>query len=530
MTQILFALLVTSTCFAVPKKLYDQSFKDYSYKYNVETKVKDFSAEHLAEIEKVMNSQKSKREIAFDKEANTKVYSEEFFESKMSPEFKKIRDEILLVKTGQELDEKLSFYDKNFDSLKENDSRLFIAQMIPLRAVRGIVWRLKPLVSDINLTHSLLLTMVKGLIIQSEMFLPSNQTKALTEFFTMPFVEDGQPPWVNKGEIVKAYSGLNKGGEAEVQAHVIQAFIPMLEKAVERIEDPKLLMKDWRVFDNRLWYGGKTFPDAMNRYALVHEVERQLALTNINAAIAEISYQAAYSWNGFMDMNRAISNLYGLDFVLSQVDGVPLEKRVKVIRSGKYKEWGMLRDQTLIDKSWKYLNKAVTTTDLAWRGMKNRPANELYLFDNSEALPFRRAGDLQIATIKSLMQGPKTVSSTITNEPVVVNLKGLFDNAPKDLKNMYPVKDGFKKAVRNKHRQGQYLTIDLKTNSGVVTEEYRDYTIGMGQEWDVSPGTSYKSLFPNVKNGSEDFIKHIRVLSQEWGVGGIAVPLSTYIQ
>lgn len=513
-------MLLGTNSFAVNAKQFEKKMKSYKYSYTFTGAGAAKTAEvSRDEILKLMKNQESKRNVASESSM-----SEEWFEGQMSAEFRHIRDEFLKINTGEALDNKLAYLDAHFEELKESDTKFFVAQLIPLRSMRGIVWRLKPLVSDVKLTHSLLLTYTKSLVVNAQMYFPTNQTKALIEYMTQPFVANGVAPWANKGEIVEEFSGASSGGEAELQAHFTSVVIPMLMTAAKRVEMTNF-GQAWRVFDNRLWYGENTFPDALNRYALVGEVERQVTLANLYGAISELSFQAAYRWSGTLQLNHEISNLYGFDFILSAVDGVPMEKRVDVIRKSKFSDWGQLIDKQLVSgQSWDYLNRAVNTSDLAWEGMKLRKPSELTLYNNSNALPFQRVGNLRMATLKQLLQGSKAVTSTINgNDTIIVDLKSFYANPPRDLKELYPVKGGFKKG-------GDRLEVLLDTKNGKVKKAYRDYTIGSGERWDVSANSPYRTLFPQVTDGSKDFIRHVRVLSQAWGASAIAVPISSYVQ
>lgn len=467
---------------------------------------------------KIIIEQEGKRKLA-------STISEEWFESKMSAEFKEIRKNLLQIKTGDELDKRLSELDANFTKLKESDSQFFVSQIIPLRALRGISWRLIPLVSETKLAHSFVLSIVKSMYTGANLFFPTNQTTAMSQYLTQPFVEDGVAPWERKGEAALAFAPPSAGGEAQLQAHFKSVVIPMLETAAERILKVQFT-NDWRVFDNRLWYGGETFPDVIDRYALVGEVERYTALANIYSAVATFSQQTAYSWNTSLEMNAAISRLYGMDALISSVDGVPLRKRVAVMNQTRFSQWGRLIHPELIQKAWRNMQNAVTSTQNAWQGMKNRPVSEYTMIDNSSSLPFQRPVNARLAGMKNLMEGQATVVngvtrnlatvvSGITREQIQVDLKGFFANPPENLREMHPTK-----FVEGK----EFESVTLKTESGTKKLEYRNYTIGSGQQWNLTETSKYKVLFPFVKDNA-DLKLHLRVLSQGWGATALIAPL-----
>lgn len=497
---------------------FDKVLENPTYTY--ENAPSEVTTLNEAEILKVIREQEKRR-----KPAQESLQSAEFYEGKMSAEFKGIRDRFLKIQSGAELDKALSEYEQLYQAnkLEEVDSRFFVAQILPLRSMRGIVWRLKPLVADHRMAHSMLLTMTKNVVVNTNIFFPTNQSKALTEYLTQPFIEDGILPWKNKDDVVKAFKASSAGGEAELQAYFIRVVIPMLKIAASRVAESRNTLDKEIVFDNRIWYGGNSFPDARDRYALVGETERQVALSVIYANISELSFQSAYSWKGTLAMNSDIGKRYGYDTLDFEIDGVPLEKRVKEIR--RYSDWGVLKyPNNIKEDAWTFLVASVAAADKAWEGMKARPANEMYVVDTSTALPFQRYGDLRMKNSKGLLAGQRAITSSITGDSVEVDLKSFYANPPQDLKSLYPVPGGF---IKGK----QLRNISLKNSKGAtINQSYRDYTIGSGSLWDVSKDSPYKTLFPQVKDGGKDFLRHVRVLSQSWGSSAVAIPIMTYIQ
>ena len=192
-----------------------------------------------------------------DQEASRKVASADadFYESKMSPEYKKFRTEFLKIKTAEELDKKLSELDTIYDSLPASatDLKFVAAQIIPFRVFRGIAWRLIPPMSEPKIVHSAVLTQVKNLAVNTKIFFPTEQWDAGTDYLTQPFVQNGVAPFVKKGEMIKQFPDrqqllqdknlMARGSwtgdvdvEAPLQAYVIGVIIPAAEKAADRIE------------------------------------------------------------------------------------------------------------------------------------------------------------------------------------------------------------------------------------------------------------------------------------------------------
>jgi hypothetical protein len=450
-------------------------------------------------------------------EKSRKLASEldqEFFENKMSKDFKKFRDEFLKIKTADELDLKLVELDTNYDHLAP-DLKFAASQLVPMRALRGIVWRLIPTVKDTKIVHSMIVTQVKAMAINLKIFLPTDQWSAAFDYLTKPFVEDGNFPFIRKGEIVAQFP---ENSEVYVQGYIRSAIIPMIKKATDRLEQIDL-GEDGAVWDNKLLYGPGSFPSAIDRYSLVGEVERHISLMHMYGSLSEACYQSAYSLEGALSLNKEIGKLYGYDSFFSAVDGVPAAKRIAIIREPKYQYWGRIftDGKDWLSSSWYFLGQSVNHGDIAWSGLKDRNVSEVNFADNSYALPFQRPINLRFENLKKMMDGETTIRSFITEETATVNLKAFYLNPPSDLKDLYgqaPFEGG-----------DEMVSMQLKSNSGVKKVNYRNYLKGRSINWKVDV---YQQYFPGIKN-SQDLQKTTRILSQGWGSFAVAMPLAGYL-
>lgn len=454
-----------------------------------------------------MKKQEKSRKIASE-------LDQEFFEGKISPEMKKFRDEFLKIKTADELDAKLTELDKNYDKLQSEDIKFMAAQLIPMRALRGLVWRLTPTVEDTKITHSLLVTQVKSMAVNMKIFLPTDQWNAAFDYITQPFVQNGQFPFTDAGEAIAQFP---RGSEMHVQAYIRNVVIPMMKTSTSRLE--KLdLSDDQVVWDNKLLYGPGAFPSAMDRYSLVGEVEKQTSLTYLYGTLSELAYQSAYSQQGGIKMNQQISKLYGWDSFLGHVDGVPALKRIAVIRNPQFASWGLIYEdgQKWLNASWAFLARSVEHGDLAWTAMKSRPVSETYFADNSSALPFQRVVGLRMDNLKKMLEGPTMIRSFITDETTTVNLKNFYMNPVHNLKDLYATQFESGEEIKS---------VTLQTKSGAKKLSYRNYTRGRPTGWKVEV---YKKYFPKVNSG-KDLENTARILSQGWGTSAIAMPIANYL-
>lgn len=453
---------------------------------------------------KAIQAQEATRKIASNMD-------QEFFEKKMSPQLKKFRTDFLKLKTAEELDKLLVELDTNYYDYPA-DLKFIAAQAVPLRALRGLVWRLVPTVEGTKIAHSLVLTQVKSIAVNMKLLLPTEQWEAGFAYVTQPFVENGTFPFVNAGNVVTQFDA---GSEISVQGYVRSVLIPMMRQSAARLEQLNLA-GDMSVWDNKLLYGSGSFPTEMDRYALFGEVERHAALSNIYATLSELSFQSAYSMQGSLAMNTEIGRLYGVDGVLSKVDGVPASKRVAVIR--RYPTWGVLFEdgERWTSDAWFFLTRSVDHGDKMWQAMKNRPVSETFMVTNAYALPFQRPVANRFENLKRLTQGPAEVRSFITDEKVTVNLKAYYEKPPRDLKQLYAI--GFE-------RGSEMVVKSLQAGTQNVDVKYRNFLYGRPNQWNLA---QYKPYFPEVKT-NQDLEKTARVLSQGWGTFVIAVPLLNYM-
>lgn len=473
---------------------------------------------------KAMKQQESQRKLASDMD-------QEFYENKMSGPLRQFREKFLKVTSAQQLDELIVEANKNYEAYP-HDLKFIAAQIIPLRSLRGIIWRLTPAADTSKAIHSFLLTQVKNIAVNLQLLLPTDQWQAGFDYVTQPFVEDGQFPFFRKGNIVGQFP---KGSEKDIQTYIRTTVIPMMRTSADRLERVNLTEK-LGVWDNKLLYGTGSFPSTIDRYALFGEVEKHAALSNIYAALSELNFQSAYSMSGSLEMTNEISKLYGYDSLFSKIDGVPASKRVPVIKS--YSDWGVRFSD---GKKWTadalfFMSKSIDHGDKMWEGMKKRPVSESFMMTNAYALPFQRPIGARFDNLKRLIgqpdevhrviageisketftQNPPEIHSFITDETATVNLKEFYLNPPQDLKDLYAT--GFEDGSEMK-------STDLMNHGKKVSVEYRNFLHGRGNEWNLSV---YKNYFPNVKT-NKDLEKTVRVLTQGWGTLAIAVPMLNYM-
>lgn len=429
-------------------------------------------------------------------------------ESMMSEAFRQTRDRFLKLKTADELETFLVEMDVGFESFKDNDQKFFVAQLLPLKELRGIVWRSQPVFSQAKVTHSVVLTAVKSAVSQVKIFLPTEQWQAGLDYVTLPYVRNGQ--------LSQAFKN-----EADLIAHTAGPVRAALLKAAQRIQ--KIDLRDQAiVWDNKLAFGAAAFQDNIDRFRLVGEVERLSSLAAIHSTLAQVAYQRAYSSENGIKLVQDMGKLYGVDGILSQVDGAPSQKRVQVLRRPAYANYGVLVEdgEKWMKLSFQHLQESVRLTSAIWSQIKqeDRPLTEAFVFDTTFARAYERGSDLAIANMEAMVAGRAQIRSGVTGETVVVDLPAFYSNPPRDLKDFLPTA----------FQQGsEWQTVRLTDGAGKVHKvKARNYEIGRGIDWKTE---AYGSIFPELKAG-KDIPKNVRVLSQSWGVWMAALPLADVVE
>ncbi len=425
-------------------------------------------------------------------------------ESSLSPAFRRERDRFLQLKTSDELEAFLTSLENNYATMTDDDLRFFAAHVLPIRQLRGIVWRATPVYSRAKIAHSYVLTAIKSASASMRILLPTDQWEAGFDYITKPYVRDGQ-------------LSTQFQTEADLMAYLAGSYRNSLAVAAHRIQAIDLKDKTL-TWDNKLWFGKATFTDDLDRYRLVGEVERLTSLANFHGALAQLTYQRAYSSENSVRLAQDLGKLYGVDGFLSEVDGAPAAKRVAVMRRPAYRSYGTLLEdgQHWMALSLRHLQESVRLSAITWDQIKreDRSSSEVYWFDTSFARSFERTSDLSIANMLAMVEGPAQIRSALTGETVTVDLPAFYRNPPQDLKSFLPT------AFEN---SGEWKQLSLQTADGKVQNvRYRNYDQGRGTDWSLP---SYRQIFPGLQN-SQDVPKSVRVLSESWGTGIAALPLA----
>ncbi len=415
----------------------------------------------------------------------------------MSPEYRKFRDRFLAIKSGAEIDPLLDELDANFEE-HPADLKLLAANLIPLRAFRGYVYRLVPVVSRAKVTHSILLTFVQGFNAMQRVYLPTEQWKAGFEYVTQPFsVKDVQFKSVN-----------------EVQDYLITRVYSELMRAARRVAALDLSQKPV-VWDNQLLYGTASFVDeGQDRYRLVGEAERRANLSAIHATLHNVVVFRAYSADRFFEMMDALGKLWGVSALFWEpVDGATSRARVQVLRKFPENFRLVANGARYMSVAHRHLKHSVYQASLSWNEIKDQPASKTQMMDAGIFRPFTREIGLAMDKWVEVVEARAEVRSAVTGETVVVDLPAIYRQPPASLQSFLPTQ--FDEA-------SEWSTRNLEDGKRI---RFRNYAWGSATGWDQA---AYRPYFPDL-DSKKNVADAARILSQAWGGGLIGGPLALFV-
>lgn len=418
-------------------------------------------------------------------------------ENMMTPEFKAIRDRFLYkVKTSDELDQLLAELDEKYDSLP-NDAKIFAAQVIPVRPLRGIVYRLRNVFEKRSrAAHSAVLSVALNTATNFRIYLPQDSMKVVEEYFMSPFYENG-----------KLVSSFNN--EADIQGLLTGIFLSKIHQSNTRLGEVSLTQPV--VWDQRLTYGPNTFQDGLNRFRLVGELEKSLIRSAMMGTVSSLYVLRSYDINESIDLAKDLGKLYGIDGFLSVVDGVSAEKVTSVLRKrpniGQLLPDGAENMRNALNCSaWSMIFAKV-----AWdASSKERKDEELYAVDSGYWRVNRNDIEKNLDILYRVVRSDKSekIRSSVTGDIIEIRYSDFFLNPPTDLKTFLPLKNGF----NSQTNMTRMAVMDAKTQKK-ASITYRNYLKGSPEQWDVQ---FYQKYFPNVKS-NDDVFKTVRVLSHAGG-------------
>lgn len=417
----------------------------------------------------------------------------------LSAPFKSFRDRFLSIKktngAGPDLPEQLDALlteaqdDAKFEAAP-NDLKLFIALIAPLKAYKSFVYRVRPYTKMSAATHSMLLSMVRSVMSNTRIFLPTDQWEAVSRYITEPLPGMGAPI-TNSNEF---------------QAFLAYDLTEALAKSSKRLRS--FTLKDPVVWDNQLLYGTASFRDGLDRYRLIGAAEQNALISVVQTGLSQLMVLTSYSIVDLPNVFNQVGYLFAVDTVRSQlpggdVNGAPSRDRVRALKA--FPNYGKSIDPSgaRMKAAGNYFKNSVSYALLAWAELQGKPASQVAGLDPAVFNAVARQVGVGAANLKAMMNGETTIYSQVTGETVTIDLMQMFENPPKDLKALLPTAFDSGPADLEK-------TIDGKS------VRYRNYLEGRATAWDTSAWGKY---LPGVNQ--KTMPTSLRVISQAWGGTGV---------
>jgi hypothetical protein len=427
--------------------------------------------------------------------------------------------------------------------------------------MRGIVWRMAPLVHQVLPTQQMLLLNLSNYAEQVKINFDETHAEAQFQFLTIP---------------AKDILGTQFKTESEYVAYLGTTIHQSLMKAITRLEKIKMYNKSGSsespiVFDAKIRFGENAFGDEAedynnyDRYKIVGEAERFSTIARYYRRAYNIAFMNAYNWNGHLALRSEIAKQYGLGVVESAmfssfnntpyIKGVTREQRKNIIK--KYTNlWKLQTNGKLwMRLAYTHLHRSTLYLSKTWDAIKNSDNQYLAQLDPEVFTARKEQIESGLLNIKKLTgpcnedsktglcdlttSGAATIYGNVEKkEGVTVNLKGFFNNPPSDLKNLLPVTfaknediialkkfpaySGIKEISPGK---SDLIEIGFNNNQKTV---FRNYFFGRSTGWDVSKN-AYGVLFPEAKK-PEDVAHAVNILNFTRGTRVVANGIMMFLR
>ena len=431
-------------------------------------------------------------------------------DGEMSKDLKDFRDQLLKVKSqidvAKLIDTALDKLDKN--EYKDNDIRFVAAQLIPLKVMHGIIWRMTPIVENKSDTiHTIVVSSMMAIAAGTRIFVPQNWNDS-----------DGAHTWKSINRYIAwPYQGLTPDKQFQTvkgfQDFLGQELYVALGKSADIIEKISIPASKPLVWDNLMVFGNGAFgadTDSKDRYATIYEGEKLIVLSGLYAMRHNILLFRQYNFEDFPSYAKDMARRIGMEGVgVSGVNGASARDRAVVlcgnedtVRCKQYPNlFKRFTDFNVMQEAYTNLDKSTDYLEKAWADIKSRGAQQpslagYQLLDPAKILPWTRLNDATVGNIRAMVKG-QPVRSSVSGKMVRVDVPKFYSNPPDDLKSFLPLT--FDTSQRR-------ITVDGVAN-------VRNYEYGMSNQWNPAAYTKY---FPDITNGYQVPIV-MRELSQVWG-------------
>ncbi|OYZ16241.1 MAG: hypothetical protein B7Y39_15840 [Bdellovibrio sp. 28-41-41] len=386
------------------------------------------------------------------------------------------------------------------------DVKYFLNHLHTMIPLKGIVWRMRPIFEVGGLgnksTHMSAIQFIRGIATGLAAGFPTQQTRAMTDYFTMPGVEMTEASQFKSIE--------------DFQNFLVDSFIPYLENSSNRIAaltkaNPGAVF----VWDNQMYYGTASFKNGFNRYVGHGLAEMHISMATLNESIHDSLMFSAYNQKDLIEVAGDLGRKFGIDIVKGigwNEIGVTDKERSAALKKYVEKENGFLSLRTygMLERAKQKLKNAkVVTVDgkpkelgegLVWRAYGYKVIAVNHFNDAYTALDGKAANasmalnpaiyqkDVQnrlnegVSRMKDAIEKPTDFNDPISSEVVRLDVPNFYKNPPKSLKVL--MAKNWEGSTDDK--EGPYVT-----NVKGKKLHYRNYFAGRSTEWDNAAWGQY---------------------------------------
>ena len=471
-------------------------------------------------------------------------------EDMLSKEYVQFRNQLLKSKSGADFEKAITTYNNNYKNIPNTarDLQFTIARLAAWLPMKGIIWRMTPMLHNTTTTQALLLASLKNFTEQVEINMPDSHVEAQMLFLTMPTADLLGKEFHTEGDFINFLA-----------TDVYQA----LKTAVERLSVIQMHNDGPSgkplpiVFDGKIRFGNNAFNngyDDYERFKILGEAERTASIARIHRRMYSISTMAAYNWNGHLALRKEIGKKFGyasakatLFEALPGVDNTYLNSITREERTSIIRQYSKLYVRTPNGQSWMsrayfHLHESGKYLAKTWDNIKNNTSDFVAQLDPEVFMARKEQVEAGIMNINKLVgaygdgvSGRTKINGGLSGDEVEVDMKAFFEHSPEDFKKLLPIGFAGNEDLDSLKKLPEYKSLTTKkrdtmqiTFPGKKPVTFRNYMYGRATKWDTS-ADAYGTLFPSLK-GSEDVATAMRILNEARGTRILTSGLTMFIR
>lgn len=363
-------------------------------------------------------------------------------------------------------------------------AQLYTAALLPFLHLRGIAYRLRPLVEHSYIMHSTAINALRRLKQDLRVRSGANGV-AVFEFLTYPLAERKEDP-VQFHKV------------SEFQGWLKTQFLPTMDTAIEiattaleNFPEGHKESLDLAIF----MQAENPFPDATRKLSsrTFSRPEVLQFLARLHRYRAALRLACAYDLDDLPEVTNKVRDVFTRQYLRDKIrigkkplTGSPPVVRFHVVK--KFSKFLTLKDGTqgplaLADlrQAWEYFQTAMDGYYRESKGQRDRIVNLKYIQVTESDLRTKVGPEIQAA-----LRGPASLTDYVGGATVDVNLPGVLTSLPGDLKNFFPTE--FEETA-------PYWQFEF--TSGKLN--YTNYDFGTPVGWNLGGASdSWKRFFPNI--------------------------------